>query len=790
MSRPPLARLGLAALAVVLTTTGYATPASAAPAAAAETGTIQGTLIGGDGTPTTFAQVTVYAAETSEHLADALTDAAGRFTVDNAAAGTVKLKFHAAGLDQWAHQRRDFDSATILTVLSGQTLTVDEQMLPTGTIYGRFTTADGSSPGYTAVYAQDADTYSVVYGVSDEDGQYSIDVLPGRYKIAFELGSGTQFAYQAASFETATAFTVKAGATVQVDDSRLSTGSLGGRLTTASGAPASDSRVTLQTPDTFAGTTTTDENGDYSFASVLPGDYQVSFTTGESTQWAYGTTEQSNATTITVSAGERSLVNDKLLSTGSLAGRFTDADGNGIGGWSVNAQLDVEGHNGTYSATTDASGRWTIGNAYPGVYLVSFHDPRTGRTQYAYGKGNRTDASRITVAADATTNVNDTSVPAAQLTVTARDGSSGTALSTFCVYAAGPTNGNGCTTTGTVTIPDLPAGPFSISVTAEEDSFYLPGGITATTVAGQTVAVSVPLTLGGRISTTAADRNTGTPVADACIAAVLPRTGGLPSEGGTCTDSTGTVTSERLAPGVYQLFAYAPRRSEFGHQWVARTGGTGDQQAAATVVVKPGTVSAAPAILLDKAGTITGTVTDFRGIPVADGLVSFSAWGFLTGESHEVSIDAAGRYTMTGLGPYAWPLAFTTDELYREWSGNTGNRFAAYRIPVRAGSTTNYDMALRAGTTLAGTVTVGRGVQGRIIAVNPMTGDSITANDFIDDGAYSMRVPGAEPIKIQYYLWGTASSNGGWYDNVTEMAKAKKVAVPKSGTKTFDFSIR
>jgi hypothetical protein len=100
-------------------------------------------------------------------------------------------------------------------------------------------------------------------------------------------------------------------------------------------------------------------------------------------------------------------------------------------------------------------------------------------------------------------------------------------------------------------------------------------------------------------------------------------------------------------------------------------------------------------------------------------------------------------------------------------------------------------MTLRTGSTLAGRVTIDGGASGgRIVAVDPVTGDTITANDLTADNTYALRLPGGDPIKIRYYLWGAARSSGGWYDNVTEMAQARSVSVPQSGTRTFNFSIR
>jgi hypothetical protein len=120
------------------------------------------------------------------------------------------------------------------------------------------------------------------------------------------------------------------------------------------------------------------------------------------------------------------------------------------------------------------------------------------------------------------------------------------------------------------------------------------------------------------------------------------------------------------------LFAIAPGR--YGHQWVGKHGGTGDQKAAAHIVVKPGKTVTAPAVLLDPAGTVTGVVTGSDGKPVANGYAAFSAWGD-AGPGWDTGTNQNGRYTLGKLGPYAWPLLFGGGIDPRQWSGNVANRF-------------------------------------------------------------------------------------------------------------------
>ena len=135
MSRTPLIRFGLAALAAVLSAGTLASPALAAP----DTGVIEGTYTTDAGVPIAGASVYVFTADYSEWVADTVTDDSGAFSLPAVPAEDVKVQFQNHGIEQWAHRQLDFDSATRLTVAAGQTLTLDERQLPTGTITGQLT---------------------------------------------------------------------------------------------------------------------------------------------------------------------------------------------------------------------------------------------------------------------------------------------------------------------------------------------------------------------------------------------------------------------------------------------------------------------------------------------------------------------------------------------------------------------------------------------------------------------------------------------------------------------------
>ncbi|WP_328475441.1 carboxypeptidase regulatory-like domain-containing protein [Actinoplanes sp. NBC_00393] len=292
---------------------------------------------------------------------------------------------------------------------------------------------------------------------------------------------------------------------------------------------------------------------------------------------------------------------------------------------------------------------------------------------------------------------------------------------------------------------------------------------------------------GGRVSATVVDSATGQPVAGACIALVVPGRGGLPDHCGDDSDEQGRVTISAVPAGTYQIFVFTPEG--YGYQWAGPRGGTGDQQEAAKIRVRAGRTVQAPTVRLNPPGSISGVVRDPDGAPTRWANVAITAWDFGVGPSRgSVDADVQGRYTLDHLGPYAWPLSFTTGDLARQWSGGVGNRFRAEKIQVEAGQDTRYDNTLTRGSVLRGAVTLRDGAEAdfwRITAVNATTGDPIGVADSTEAGdpAYEMRLAGPQQVRISWYVRvGEESRSGSWQNGA-------RVRVPASGVRTLDLTI-
>ncbi|HEX5997236.1 MAG TPA: carboxypeptidase-like regulatory domain-containing protein [Jiangellales bacterium] len=573
------------------------------------------------------------------------------------------------------------------------------------------------------------------------------------------------------------------------------TGTISGHVTRPDGSPAAYEWINaedanFQNPGGFA---TTDENGFYAISELVPGSYRISIRRGLLTQYAHGKNSLSTADLFTVTAGATTTVDEQLLALGVLQVTVTEHDGTPAQG-AVSLHVD-EPYADVISARLDESGQASL-DALPGGYRVKVipdvagepYNPDYARAQWLFGKTLFEQGDSVTVTSDTITTVSERLLTPGSVRVTARDSVDGTAIAAFCASVEGRAD---CSDgSGVVDLIDLRPGSHVLNVYTD-DGRYFSADPTVTVVAGETVSAVVELERAASITSTVVDAATGQPVAGACLVLAPAGTGRLPDGSHGCSGADGRVTAGQLQQGAYNLFVRPPEGSGYGAQWVGSSGGTGDAAKAREVAVEPGAEVVVPPIKLDRAGAIAGVVTSAAtGQPVTSGVVSLSAYGRV-GPSFATGIDESGRYTLDWLGPYEWPLLFTTDDHARQWSGGVADRREAKRIKVHAGRTSTYNPALKVGAVWTGSVTdaAGSPLAISLDAVNAATGDTMDEADSDGDGRYRSLILGSQTIKIRWTLFDGTTTHVRWYDGAADFEQAKPVDVPKKGTLTLDMVI-
>jgi hypothetical protein len=569
------------------------------------------------------------------------------------------------------------------------------------------------------------------------------------------------------------------------------TGTISGHVTRPDGSPAAGEwifaeDVSFEHP---GGSAVTDESGFYSIPDLDPGSYQIRIPRGSLQQYAHGKVQGQPADLFTVAAGAVTTVDERLLALGTLQLTVTEYDGTPARG-EASVHLNGQWFAG---ATLSESGEASI-EVFAGEYMVSVTPAFVGdptnlnyaRNQWLYGKASEEQADVVVVAPETTTAVTEQLLTPGSVTVTARDSIDGSAIADFCVSAPGRWE---CSDgSESVRLANISTGAQTLGVYPQSDR-YFSTDTTVTVLAGENVDVVVTLERAGRITTTVVDATTGQPVADTCIATA--KAGGpLPDGAGYCSDAEGRVTVGALRKGAYNVFVKPYPGSGYGAQWVGSNGGTGNQAQARVVSVDPVADAVVPPIKLDRAGTIAGVVTSAATRrPVTSGYVSLSAWGRV-GPGFSSEIDGSGHYTLDWLGPYEWPLVFTTDDHARQWSGGVADRRDAKKIRVQAGKTTTYNEALKVGTVWTGRFTdaAGNPVEISFDAYNAATGDQMGGGDTLD-GAYRTLILGPQTIKVKWSPSGSPVPYERWYDDAVDFEHAAPVDVPRKGTLTLNMVV-
>ena len=561
---------------------------------------------------------------------------------------TVTFTDPATFIGQTAHNHPAFSQGDPFTVTAGATTTVDEQFIPLGTVTGHVTTADGLPAAGVEVFATSSFTSRIA--VTDANGNYSVTVFPGAYKMSFEIGPGglIQWAHQQRSAATAATFDVASGGTTVVDEQLLPTGTLAGHLVDSNGQPVPFGNVQVTGENLFLFANIS--NGNWQLPAY-PGTYTVSFSpfggSATGTQWATGKSSAAAADHFTVQAGQTTRVDDTLAVPGTVTVTVTDA----LTGVPVG---DACGQIGQAFVCTDASGTATSAPLLPGDAFVDLF-PRDGHLEVT---------GTVTVVSGQNTALALTSVPGASITTTVRDSKTGAPLRNIClipirsVSPSGATAGIGnCTdTTGTFTITGLRADSYNIFAYASDGvhghQWVGPTGGTGlkqnasviTLTAGQAVTIpDIRMDKAGILTGVIRDKATGAGIAGAIASWGTSGAGLGGSNADVIADANGRYTFTNLGPYNWPIFYHA-----FGYasEW---SGNTGNRLQAKAITVKAGKTRTHNEILTTGV-TLTGLVTDRAGQPIPQFGARITLFNADSGDeigSNDTGVDST--YTLQAL---------------------------------------------------------------------------------------------------------------------------------------------
>lgn len=561
-----------------------------ATAQAAETATISGQVTGPGGAALQGVCVSAQLPPPAMGFGSAVTDVTGNYTMTGLAAGSYIVRFSACGagnfVAEWWNDKPTSFTADAVTVAAGEQRTgIDAQLAAGATISGHVTGGGGTALQGICVSAQTSPPGGAFESATtNASGDYAITGLPaGNYKVQFRAcGTGNhveEWWDDKPDVMTADTVTLTTGQQRTGIDAQLAPGAtISGRVTNANGDPLQGICVTAHpaTSGLLSRSAQTNAAGDYTIGGLPAGTFGVQFTAcgGGSyiSEWWDDKSSSSAANPVTLAAGEQRTGIDAQLSSGaSISGRVTDGAGTPVQGVCV-AAPPAGGAGG--SATTDASGTYTIANLPAGDYKVQFACGPSGFvSEWWNDKPDMASADPISLTAGQQRTGIDAALASAGSISGTVTGPGGGGQASVCVKALRSTAqiadlfGNPVAQamtsgSGGYTISGLASGSYKVVFedcgTGQQlaRAFYdgqtdIGSATLVSVTGGQTTAgVNAQVVAGGSISGQVKS-GSGQPLQGVCVVAELPTIGSAVT--GALTAADGTYAMPGLPPGSYRV---------------------------------------------------------------------------------------------------------------------------------------------------------------------------------------------------------------------------------------------
>jgi Carboxypeptidase regulatory-like domain len=528
----------------------------------------------------------------------------GSYVIDQLPAGTYQVGFFGgcgnsgSYAPYWYDNQPSENTATPISLATGQTFTVDAALRPGATITGKATDAAGK--GLSGICVNAAMRSEAHFGpffgaqTGTNHGRYTLSNLaPGQYLIDFGCGFGGRYGNQwfpgAPDAGAAEFVSAPAGRTSGINAVLRPGGSIRGVVTGQAGHPVAGVCVAaVNTKGTLpalrgissigfligrfgiGGATQvgiTGPHGAFDISGLAAGRYQVSFSQcfpprRYAWQWYRGKSSASAATDVTVRAGKAaSGIDAHLVLGGTISGRVVNASGKPLSNICILATN--QSTNVVVGAVPGRGGTYTIPSLSSGRYTVEFSP---------CGNQNLvTVVAHVRVTAPHTTaGVNVTLRSGGSIAGNVSAGSSGPAVSNTCVEVYGKNSaqpaGFGFTgLDGSYLASGLAAGTYQVYFGDPNCLFTAPGlapgwyNDQATqgaatpvnvTVGATTPSIDAALQPDGKITGTVSG-SSGSPLSGACVTAI-PLSAGV-SLPVVAVTRPGGYTLADLLPGQYKV---------------------------------------------------------------------------------------------------------------------------------------------------------------------------------------------------------------------------------------------
>ncbi|MFS0766942.1 carboxypeptidase regulatory-like domain-containing protein [Peribacillus phoenicis] len=655
-----------------------------------ETGMVAGTLTDAAGNPVTGSNIAVQVFDINGILIKTLlADFDGTFTIIDLAPGTYLVQITAPNYAT---------SVASVNITANQTTSLPIVLTPNpATITGLVINKDTSAP-LSGVIITVSDLNGLIAGnaISDQNGQFTIQNLPPNTVNVSAAATKPGFG--------STSVSVQLGPGA-VNSVTLALSPVAGSLTgTVRNALTGDtvSGATVQVFDftrALAATVVTDQNGRYLVNNLAPGNVRVVASASD-----LGTVVQETV----IAANVQTLLDfDLIPNPGRISGTIINQQtGLPLSGVSITIRQFSPTGPIAASSATDGNGAFTIPNLAPGSYTVLASYPGFG-----------TQAGSTTVSSGETS-VIQLALPPNPGTIQGIVTNAATQLPLVntlirVVDVNGVLTSVGQTDSdGRYSVQNLPPGSYTITAINTE---YQQQTVGAAIVSGQTATLNIQLQPNpGSITGIVTSNQTGLPLAGSFVQ--LFPSQGLQPIASAMTDSLGQYTFIGIKPGIYTVTADL---SNFGRSTVGATV-FANAQATSNLALTPN-----PA-------TVSGTVTDLNGTPIANATVRLLNGNETVLGTGITSED--GTYTISGLPPFTLNIIVTA-------SGFSTFIAAITLSPGEVQTGIDFSLAANPGS-LTGTVTevtTGNPLAGASVVVRNTSGIIVASSYTNTDGSYTIQ---------------------------------------------------
>ena len=770
-------------------------------------GWIEGTVTVEGGVPATGAMGSVLVSLVTEdgnftNVASGQPDETGYYHIDEALPpGNYAVYFNRFdyAVDEYHHDARRVEDATIVAVTAGVTSTVDEILAAGGNIAGTVTLDAGGSAGVGWVTVSRASGEFYLGSETVADGTFEVGALPpGDYLIQFDDELWQREWYNNAPDQaSATPIAVVAGATTTINAAVAPETSIAGTVSIAGGGSVQEGSGHVYLTNIASGIESSAyllADGGYLFRDVQPGTYRLEFVNidGAFDEYYDNAASSLEATPIVVTPGDHLVLNAELAPDSSISGAVT-LDGSGP---ALSGIVEAYAADGTIAGSDFSSdGAYHIDGLTAGTYYLDFREFDDATSEWYDDASSMVDATPVVIGYDEDVVVNVDLSPESTITgtVTIEGGGAVTwgnaILTDFADESVVETGGLYVDMDGTYEFREVPPGTYRLQFSGFDGAVdeYYDNASSSATATPIVVAPGDHLVLDAEL----AREPFGT------IQGTVTGPGDVPLEGAyvyafdedcnfeesSWVDATGAYSIRGLFDGVYYV-TYNPAPMGPSSGYVAEWWNNKPECASADPVTIAGANTVTASAELAPDSSISGHVTIGGDAPAVMGYVQvYAADG--TYEGGDFISD--GDYVIEGLSAGTYYLSFDSFAgAASEWYDNAASMDDATEVVVGYDEDVVLNVDLTPEATITGTVTIAGSSADATGRVNVYDPDGVlVASEFPSDytgGEFT--VPGlrAGTYFVEYTDFFSGAGVSEWYSDKPDLASATPIVLGVGGT--------